>query len=355
MRKCYQLTESREEDFSAWNKAPSDIVRILFGMGFSQLSACRTDKTASFLSRVFVWLRAIMHSVFCFMRMSSKDIVLMQSPSPKWDRSNRWTLAFFKKLLRFRLIVIVHDIIGFRSGNGERMSELETSFQSHLVSFADKIIVHNDSMRQWYINRGMPPDHVVALEIFDYLAKSDNAPKQHSLSNNVVVAGCLAVELTGFLRQLEKLDGLDWILYGSRFDASAIHGENIHYKGVFGADDLPDKLDGSFGLIWYGDRLDTVSSYLTEYLKIITPHKLSLYLSAGMPVIVWREMAIADFVTRQNVGLVVDSMLEIPTLISKMLPDAYEDMAANARKVGLKLRNGYYTRTAVEQVLGGGA
>ena len=85
-------------------------------------------------------------------------------------------------------------------------------------------------------------------------------------------------------------------------------------------------------------------------MMLSTPRKMSLYLTQGMPVIVWKWSAMADFVRENRLGLVVDSLEAIPGAIRLLTEEEYAGMAASARAWGEKLRKGGMTRTALEQL-----
>ena len=50
-------------------------------------------------------------------------------------------------------------------------------------------------------------------------------------------------------------------------------------------------MEGSFGLVWDGISVETCAGVYGEYLKVNNPHKTSLYLASGIPVIIWKEAA----------------------------------------------------------------
>ena len=83
----------------------------------------------------------------------------------------------------------------------------------------------------------------------------------------------------------------------------------------------------------------TCSGNTGEYLKYNNPHKLSLYMASGLPVIVWKKSAIAEFVLSNNVGIAVDSIFEIKDNINKITDEQYADM----RKNYLLYKNVYVT------------
>ena len=85
-------------------------------------------------------------------------------------------------------------------------------------------------------------------------------------------------------------------------------------------------------------------------MMLASPRAVSIYLAQGMPVIVWKWAALAGFVRENKLGLVVDTIDDIPAAIAALTAEDYADMAANARAWGEKLRRGDMTRTALERL-----
>ena len=137
-------------------------------------------------------------------------------------------------------------------------------------------------------------------------------------------------------------------LYGVGYTADF---PNLKYMGSFPPDDLPKVLKGSYGLIWDGDSLDTCTGSYGEYLRINNPHTTSLYLSSGIPVVIWKEAALADFVIENNVGIAVDSLENIESILGKVTKEDYDKMKKNAYKLSKKLRSGYFTMNAINKCI----
>ena len=85
-------------------------------------------------------------------------------------------------------------------------------------------------------------------------------------------------------------------------------------------------------------------------MMLTSPCAASLYLISGMPLIVWKWAALADFVRENNLGLVVESIDAIPGAIRALNAEEYAEMAANARAWGEKLSRGEMTREALEKL-----
>ena len=123
----------------------------------------------------------------------------------------------------------------------------------------------------------------------------------------------------------------------------------MNYFGAFLPDELIKNLKGKYGLVWDGDSIETCSGGKGEYLRINNPHKLSLYLAVGLPVIIWDEAAEAEFVLRENVGFTIKSLYELSEKMALISDDDYEIMKKNAEVVGARLRNGKYMTNAIKK------
>ena len=107
-------------------------------------------------------------------------------------------------------------------------------------------------------------------------------------------------------------------------------------------------MDQNFGLVWDGTSLDGCNGRYGEYLKFNNPHKTSLYLSCGIPVIIWKEAALADFVEEHKVGITLNSLADLDKVLMETSADDYEIMRTNAMKLAQKLRRGEFIIRAVK-------
>ncbi len=112
-------------------------------------------------------------------------------------------------------------------------------------------------------------------------------------------------------------------------------------------DELPAALEGGFGLVWDGDSAETCSGVFGEYLRYNNSHKASLYLAAGLPLVVWKESAIAHFVVDKQCGIVVDSLHNLQKVLDELTIQDYNELLDNARYVGVALREGAYLKAAL--------
>ncbi len=243
------------------------------------------------------------------------------------------------------LVILAHDVNWFRVSASGIRAKLKEKIEKKTLRFADILIVHNEKMAA--LLRGELNAKFVSLGIFDYLAGEaleKRANERHALPTDpIAVAGNLSPDKARYAYSLPE--NVHWNLYGPYFEGG---GNSVHYAGAFPPDELPLIMEGSFGLVWDGETTATCSGSYGEYLRYNDPHKCSLYLACGMPVIIWKEAALAEFVTEHDCGITVSDLAELPAITSSMSEERYRQLCANAAAVGALLRKGYFTEKALK-------
>ena len=107
-------------------------------------------------------------------------------------------------------------------------------------------------------------------------------------------------------------------------------------------DIIPSKLKADFGLVWDGDSVDTCAGDTGRYLLYNNPHKFSLYLASGLPVIVWEKSAVSEFVRQYGIGLIVSSLNEIGKRVRNLSIDEYKQMLSRVAKISADIRSGKF-------------
>lgn len=349
--KRFQLCGDFGTSYHAGPKAQRDIAAILAREKFCPIVVRRKKFNGAF-GRLVNRLDWLVKCRWLRMRLPSQGVVFMQYPSEAWSKSPtlRVVTAGVKRRKGFKLIVLVHDLNDFRDGL-RRLTEDE----QELMELADAVVLHNDKMLDAVATGGVPREKLIALECFDYLtggdSPRDDGHVQDQISSIVNVAGNLNAERSGWLRDIGSISGLKWNLFGPYYNPKELGAGDFTYGGCLSPEELPRRLAKGFGCVWYGESAVTCKGKIVDYLRFINPHKLSLYLAAGLPVIVWGESAVADFVLRNKVGVAVRSLVELPELIRNLSGEDYSLLARNARQIGGLLLRGEFTRRAIGEAL----
>lgn len=354
MRWHYVQTLADEgEARNAGAKAPADVSAILQQQGFERLSvqdiSNRADAGA--LQKLRSHNVALKHWLSAVDNLEDGDGIVMQVP---FACHTIWFGKVISVLRKrgIRLVLLIHDLESVRLGlTGDVSFAQSQRFrleESALFSYAQAIVVHNEAMADFVSKQmGYPRERLVPLGLFDYLTSCE-APSERPAddSGSVVVAGNLRRDKAGYVYDVP--DDVDFLYYGVGYEEDPSR-PRVRYEGSYPADELPAMLHGGYGLVWDGPEGRTCSGIYGTYLTINNPHKASLYLAAGLPIITWSQAAIARVVRDEGVGLCVDSLYELRDVLDATSGEAHARMAQNACRVGARLREGAYTTEAVSR------
>lgn len=268
------------------------------------------------------------------------EVVFVQYPMLAFDTEKEFYKLIKKKN---KLVLLVHDVHGLK-----RQNQNEINKEIEILNIADAVIVHNRFMKAKLIQLGLTVQHIYLLNIFDYLTESKLNINRFK-KNSIIFAGNL--DKSDFFKEFCKDNKLLRLnLYGPHYDHSLDSMDNLKYIGNYNPDILPEKLIGQYGLVWDGDQINTCHGIYGEYTKYNNPHKLSLYLSSGMPVIVWKEAAIAEFVENNHVGLTVSTLSNLYQLINNITKAEYETMCKNVLRIREELINGKSLSKVINEI-----
>lgn len=322
----YILKVSNGQKNTAGVKAKQDIFDILTSIEYKPIDfTVYSDNLRKLFLTKYNWKKILVN-------INDNDNIVLQYPM-----YSRFAIESFfdiveKKKLNINKIGIIHDIESLRGikDNAEMVQR-----ELKLLNKFNFLIVHNDSMKKWLLDMGITTN-IISLNLFDYL--NNKRLRDVSADKPLIYAGNLSKST--FLEKLNISKKI--VLFG--VNPSDSYPNNIEYKGIKNPDELPMYLDGSYGLVWDDDGI------YGEYTKYNNPHKASLYLSCGLPIIVWKQSAIAEFVLANEVGLVIDNIDGLGEKISNISEAQYKVMKSNTFKIANKVRNGEYIKEAMIKI-----
>lgn len=337
MKKYIICSVPENGENNAGFKAGRDAMDIAVANGYQFIEAYRTKEGGTSILN-------LLSGYWCIKKLCQKvergDIVLLQYPM------NRQFMKFaYKKLNKYgvHIVTLIHDIDFFRNvplrkKGVEEMRRLELS----LLAQSEYLICHNSFMIAALKKEGLR-NNFVSLGVFDYLYNGKEAEK--TSDNSLIVAGNLLEQKAGYIYKL-KNHKFKLSLYGSNLSES-FDDNNAEYHGSFSPGRLIENLKGTYGLVWDGNEIDTCSGNYGQYLKINNPHKLSLYIAAGLPVVVWKQSALYPFVVENGLGFGVESLLEIDEEIARQ---NYDVLTKNVKVIQNKVQQGEFLKKALVEI-----
>ena len=324
--KYIQYAIAKRETGNASGKAKKDAFDIALQMGFEPSYQPSSQR-----------IIRVLQQMTTLPKFSGNKVIFFQYPAV-----SELLMGLFKKVVSTNSskIALVHDLSSIQ-GLVSQTQKKEAGF----LNIFDCLIVHNAHMAQYVREIGYK-GCTVNLDLFDYLHDASHSITNLPFSNSVSFAGNLGK--ARFLTDIGKIENCNFILYGSKGDMDFSSIPNAIYKGLLPSDEIQYLMEGDYSLVWDGDSIQTCAGPNGQYLRYNNPHKLSLSIAAGKPVITWKQAAIADFVNKYKIGITVESLEELNDID---LSNGYEEMRQNVLRIKKDIAVGNYLKIAIKQAL----
>jgi len=258
---------------------------------------------------------------------------------PLHARLNKWLCRKLAKKV-IGCICIIGDIDGLKDDDDALVKNEIEEFRA--VKY---FILHNQAMVNW-LNDTLPGKSTEVIEFFDFLCNRND--KTRINNGPIVFAGNL--DKSRFLEQLETIP-LRFNLYGPGATGDMMKQTNVNYQGIVDPYQLPAQLEGSYGLVWDGDSATGMKGSLGHYMQFISHRKVSLYILAGLPIIISETAGAATLVQKYQIGFCVNSLEEIRAGINSISASQYEQMINNMKPLAKKIATGDCLSAALERLI----
>ena len=348
--KLYCMTIHKDNKTTAGAKAPDDISKIARNLGAEEVifKTAHKFKHVS-ITRFFAAFTGMKNWMRLLHKIERESYVIIQHPNENILIANKM-INICKKMKKSKFIFLIHDLESLRKnlihGKGKLLDERGVIADEVLLKKADYIICHNIEMKNYLVSRGFCESKIVELQIFDYLHNC-TLTAEHKKDNSIIIAGNLMKEKAGYLYKLAQEKDLNFKinLFGPNYTQTA-NNAMIEYFGQCLPDELPEKMQGSFGT-----EIEGCYGNAGEYIRYNNPHKCSLFLASNIPVIIWKDAALASFIEKNRVGFTIQNLKEISERLSQISEEEYRELVMNTENIGKKLRNGYYFKNALTEIM----
>jgi len=322
------LSETYSKGKDAGNKARND-VEVILDRKYQKIYCYDMEKKNK-VAKAMKVIRAVWQT-------KKTDILIVQYPLPM---GYNWMVKLLCAMRR--CVLIIHDLYKLRMG-----SEFEK--ETGAISGAYRIVSHNEKMSAYLVSHGVDPNKIVDLGVFDYLTRTEKIVSHYQDEAFVCFAGNL--KKSEFIYHIsDQVASLGFNVFGINYDEKRT--TNLDYFGSFDSEEIHRHIVGKFGLIWDGDSPDTCNGMFGEYMKYNDPHKVSMCIAANMPIIIWSQAALADFVVKNHIGYAIDRIDDIYKLHQELTEDEYNRMTENISKIRERVINGKMLERALARAIG---
>lgn len=259
--------------------------------------------------------------------ISAGDLVICQFPT--WNG-----LEFERGLVRHikayhgRIVIFIHDLEAVLSEN--RRSMLQDTLG--LYNEAELLIVPSYGMKQFLINQGIRAGmKFIVQEAWDYTTTL-RSMRPGKLKREIHFAE--NPDRFYFLRTWSYE-----VLLKVYEEQEIRGGDYVQSMGWLSSERLLLELsEGGFGLVWYGDECGH------QYLSMNGSMNLSVYLAAGIPVIVPRGISNQCMIEENHLGFIVDTLDEAAEIVKNITEQEYQEYTSAVAKFSDLIKEGYFTR-----------
>lgn len=334
-RYCY-ISKNYRHMGSGGDKAKTDVEAIMDSLGYVNTGLPQHRSTNS-VKAYFITLFSVLKGV---RRLKAGDTLVLQYPLKKY-----YDFVVDKALRKgVKVVTVLHDLGCFRR------KKLSVDEEVRRLNRSSAIVIHSPAMHRWLREHGVTV-RLIQLGLWDYLSESTPAcvPPASSGTPRLVFAGNVSPKANGWLYDLAAdSPDVEVILYGKGVDESRLTA-NMIVKGFVDSDTLIATAQGDYGVVWYGSSLDEGAGPLGDYLQYNAPHKTSLYLRSGLPVIIWEKAGLAPIIRELGIGITVDSLHSIGDILRHVTPDQYAEMRRRVAEVAEKLAAGHFISKALAE------
>ncbi len=324
---------------SAGNKAKSDVEQIMREEGFRNIGLNRTEHP----SKVAHFFFNLMGIVKASTKLRRGDILFLQYPLKKY-------FTFICKVAHLRgakVVALIHDLGSFRR------KALTVEKELRRLGNADYIIATNRIMAEHLLSVGLNKP-MGSLDAWDYLTITNPIPAR-------IKEGEIRVAYAGSVNRRKNAFLWEWgnvirnyvvDIYGSGFRMDEVAAPKKFFNhGFVAAENIIVGMTSDYGLVWDGHSLSSCEGDFGSYLALNTPHKVSLYLRARLPIIIWSGAAMAEFITSNGLGFTVETLDEINSRVKSITTEEYDKMRKNVDKIATEIASGKFFRKAAAEAI----
>lgn len=321
----------------AGNKFPRDIITICREEGYEPIYVAEGYPRRDSWRYIFDWKN--------LQRIEPNSIsIFIDQVCPRITRKMVYSTLKRKNVT---IIPLLEDIDPLRSSemtSSKKERELDRLHQ------AKYIISQNKKESKLLDDMGFDVPKI-ELNVLDFLStKIDNSPKTKDSKWKVCYGGNLTEQQSGFLEKIKESDSVEYYVYG-KGEVSEKLPKGAFYKGSFSSENCVGNLEGNWGLVWNGQSLEIdPTDKKSIYYNYVSPHKFSMYLLCGMPLIVYSGSAMTEFVLKNKCGIIVDNIDQIPEKLALISNEDYQELHQNALMIAKKVSSGGFTREALTKL-----
>jgi hypothetical protein len=264
------------------------------------------------------------------------DIVVIQLPL--WIQFNfqNELIDRLKQKRDVKLIGLVNEVITY--SDSKPYNSKSDFFLSQMDKF-DLLITLNDKMSAM-LKQDNVVKPMIPIIINDFLSQK----RIHDVKYSKRLAYIIERPTFNFENMVDLKTPLT--IYGQSLSNSSI-SNSVSFSSIDTFEELPYHLNGGFGLVNIPEVHDQKNKELNLSHKYAIPLSMSIFIAAGIPLVVLEDSPYAAWVSKNQIGLIVSSLANIDTSIEKMTEKDHQMMLEAVIRMQGAVASGVFTKRAL--------
>lgn len=285
-------------------------------LGFQELNYVTFDNLANQPSRRKGLIEAVVGPV------QPWDLVVVQFPL--WEQLDFQAefIDALKRVDHVKMIGLVHEVPTWLYADDNNRTTIKNDFWLKQLRRFDLLVVANEKQAQ-HLERDKVEVPMISLQLWDYPYAGPLKPKLYRKQLSYISDRKII--------DLNYRGSTPLMLYNTDVTESVRDNPSVkHIEGLARDNLIADLADG-FGLVNSDNIVEEISPNDIRNSQYNDPIELSMYLAAGMPIVVPDTSAHATLVKTQHLGIVIHDLNEIDSALAQVTNEDYQAMLAAIR------------------------
>lgn len=320
------------QKYDAIHIVSNNVAKAAHQLGFKEINIAGYPNLGNNYDKRKMILKALLGPI------QPGDLVVVQYPLwTNFDFQAEF-VDYLKKIQDIRLIGLLHDIPTWMYADENNNYDHENNFWLKQLRKFDLLLVANQKVGFKLQEDGVNVP-MIGMHIWDYFY-SGQLPEK-SYRKQLYYAGG------------RNIKGLDYVastplnFYGREVAEAVQKNPSVNYLGRLPSDMIVASLTGGFGVVVSENIKEETTLNFVYYNQFNNPTKLSLYIAAGLPVIIASKTAHAEWIKKAGIGLVVDDLNQIDQVLAQVSPADYAAMLQAIKPWQTAVNEGFFIKRAL--------
>lgn len=323
---------TQSENLQITEQISANVAKAAQELGFQELNYVTFDNLGEQPKRRQSLIETILRPV------QPRDLVVVQFPL--WEQLNFQAefIDYLKQIDHVKTIALVHEVPTWLYADDNDRNAIKNDFWFTQLRKFDLLVVANEKQAR-RLKKDKIEIPMVSLQLWDYPYTGPLQKKQFRKQLNYISDYPIT--------ELDYSGSTPVLFYNTSVDEKVANNPSVKHIVGLARGNLIAELSDGFGLVNTANITEATDPNDIRDSQYNDPIELSMFLAAGMPVIVPDTSAHAQLIQQHHLGLVIHDLNEIDKTLSDVTFDDYQEMVAAVEPWQKLVSTRYFVKRAL--------